>query len=153
MFKEPKEIWDAFNRYRTWAKANPILVHDFVGKDGNSVYRERERPLTVEGFEEYLYESEDDLGYRVEKYLDGTHDDFVDISMRIKRIIRNDQVTGAMTSIYNPNITARLNGLVDKAEMRQIVEQPLFLEDDTKDIEHKEVEPERIELKPKQASE
>jgi hypothetical protein len=153
MFKSPDQIWDAFNRYRTWAKSNPILVHDFVGKDGNSVYRERERPLTQEGFEEYLADQEDDLGYRVEKYLDGSYDDFLGIASRIKRIIRNDQVVGAMTSIYNSNITARLNGLVDKAETRQIVEQPLFLEEETKEIDHEEVEPIKLEIKTKQVSE
>jgi len=153
MFKSPDQIWDAFNRYRSWAKANPILVHDFVGKDGNSVYRERERALTIDGFISWIAEEEDDLSKSPERYFNGDYPEFVGVISKVKMIIRNDQITGAMAHIYNPNLTARLNGLSDKTETRQIVEQPLFLEEDTKDIEHKEVEPERIELKPKQASE
>ncbi len=37
-----------------------------------------------------------------------------------------------MCGIYNPSITQRLNGLVDKTENKVVVEQPLF-DDDSDD--------------------
>jgi len=33
-------------------------VHDFVGKDAEEVRRERQRPLTIEGFENWLEDNE-----------------------------------------------------------------------------------------------
>ncbi|HEY9701838.1 MAG TPA: hypothetical protein V6C58_05305, partial [Allocoleopsis sp.] len=41
------------------------------------------------------------------------------ICSRIKREIRNEQIIGGMVGIYNPSITQRLNGLVDKQEQKQ----------------------------------
>ena len=39
--------------------------------------------------------------------------------------IRQDQIEGGMSGIYNPSITQRLNGLTDKSEV-MVKEQPLF---------------------------
>ena len=43
-----KQLWEA---YKLSVKSKPKLKHTFVGKDGNSAYEERERPLTWDGFE------------------------------------------------------------------------------------------------------
>ena len=40
--------------------------------------------------------------------------------------IREDQIIGGMLSFYNPSITQRLNGLVEKQETSITIEQPLF---------------------------
>lgn len=128
-FKSPEDLWDAFCKYENWVESNPILVHDFVGKDGSEVYRRRQRPLVLEGFQSWLV----DNGYigfpDIDPYLDGTYPEFSAISRAIKGKIRQEQITGGMAGIYNPSITARLNGLTEKQELK-FVEQPLFGNDE-----------------------
>jgi len=48
------------------------------------------------------------------------------ICSRIRAEIKQDQIDGGMVGIYNPSITQRLNGLVDKQEHTVKQEQPLF---------------------------
>ena len=113
----PVKMWELFTAYKNAVKSNPIKQHDFVGKDANEVYRKHEKPLTFEGFQNYL----DDQGMIgvVEQYFenrDNRYNDYVGICSRIKREIRQDQIEGGMAGIYNPSITQRLNGLTDKRE-------------------------------------
>jgi hypothetical protein len=113
----PEKMWEYFEAYKKEAKAKPIKVQDFVGKDGNEVYRERERPLTMEGFENWCFNQGiiNDLG----DYFSNRNDAYTDFSAicrAIKREIREDQISGGMAGIYNPSITQRLNGLVDKTQ-------------------------------------
>jgi hypothetical protein len=51
----------------------------------------------------------------------GLYDDFCDVCSRIKTEIRQDQITGGLLGFYNPSITQRLNGLVEKQEQKQEV--------------------------------
>lgn len=125
-FNSPEDLLDAFLKYKNHEKSNPILVHDYVGKDGIEVFRKKEVPLTIEGFKTWLFESSDYKFFDIDSYLDGTHKEFVGISARIKQLIRQDQIKGGMAGIYNPSLTARINGLVDKVEKTVIQEQPLF---------------------------
>jgi hypothetical protein len=115
----PERLWELFLAYKKEVKSNPILVKDWVGKDAEEVHREREKPLTMVGFECFV------LGHTEITYPDLTHyfenkdnrySDFIPISSRIKSEIKNDQVTGGMTMIYSQNLTARLNNLVEKTE-------------------------------------
>ena len=118
-YTDPKEIADLFEQYVEYCKNNPILRHDFVGKDGNSVYREKEKPLTIEGFECYLFDR--DIIGDLSHYFANTNNkyaDFLTICSRIKKVVRQDQINGGMAGIYNPSITQRLNGLVEKTENR-----------------------------------
>lgn len=122
----PEKMWELFTAYKEEVKENPIKKHVFVGKDGNSDNERRERPLTFEGFQNYL----DDTGLIgvVEQYFENRDDrykDYVGICSRIKRKIRQDQIEGGMAGIYNPSITQRLNNLTEKSETT-IREQPLF---------------------------
>ena len=125
-------MWELFTLYKKEVKDNVVLVHDYVGKDADEVYRRKERPLTLEGFENWCADNEiiNDLGdYFSNK--DNKYSDYSTICSRIKRTIRQDQIEGGMVGIYNPSITQRLNGLVDKTEQTTITKQPLF-----PDIEH-----------------
>ena len=54
IWNTPEELWAAFEQYRAENKANPYRVQDYVGKDGNMVYRDKERPITFRGFEGWL---------------------------------------------------------------------------------------------------
>jgi hypothetical protein len=107
-------------------KDNPIKVQDYVGKDGDVVYREKEKPLTMVGFQNYLDDNEvitDVTDYFENKQ--GRYAEFIRICSRIRRNIQDDQISGGMVGIYNPSITQRLNNLVEKVEQTNI-EQPLF---------------------------
>jgi hypothetical protein len=119
-------MWELFEEYKNQIKTNPIKVQDYVGKDGDMVYRDRERPLTIEGFQNYCRRN---IGC-VHDYFANTnkaYDDYSSICRAIRDEIRQDQIEGGMVNIYNPSITQRLNNLTDKVETT-IIEQPLFPE-------------------------
>jgi len=92
-------------------------VQDFVGKDGDEVNRKRERPLTLDGFEDWLFEYGiiNDLGDYISNK-DDRYADYATICHAIKRKCRKDQIEGGMAGIYNPSITQRLNGLTEKIQ-------------------------------------
>jgi len=119
LIESPEKMWQLFCDYKEKAKSSPILVQDFVGKDGTEVKRERERPLTMEGFECFVWD--EGIIEGVEQYFsnrEGRYSDFVGICSRIRKEIRQDQISGGMAGIYNPSITQRLNNLVEKTDTK-----------------------------------
>ena len=115
--KSPEELWEHFTNYKNIIKANPIIVVDFVGGKGNRAEREKERPLTIEGFENYLEDME--IIGQLSHYFANTNEaytEFLTICQRIKRAVRQDQIEGGMAGIYNHSITQRLNGLVEQTK-------------------------------------
>jgi len=118
--ESPERMWELFTLYKDWVKKNPIKVHDFVGKDAEEVYRFKERPLIMEGFECFVMDHVDITYPDLTNYFEGkdSFEEFIPICSRIKREIRNEQVAGGMAGIYNPSITQRLNGLVEKQEVK-----------------------------------
>ena len=124
----PEKMWEYFELYKKETKSNPILIQDFVGKDGQRVEREKEKPLTMEGFELYCYDNDiiSDLSHYFCN-LDNRYANYVVICSRIKKAIRNDQIQGGMIGIYNPSITQRLNNLVERQEVvNDIKTRPFF---------------------------
>jgi hypothetical protein len=122
----PEKMWELFIEYKTLTKNSPRYRTQFVGRDGVMVKEPLERPLTIEGFELYLFEKGviGDLSH----YFANTnraYTDYLTICSRIKKSIRKDQIEGGMVGQYNPSITQRLNGLTEKIEQTNI-EQPLF---------------------------
>jgi hypothetical protein len=122
----PKNIESAdkmqqyFRAYIEFTKQRPFLVNDFVGKDATEVIRQKERPLTMEGFEDWL----DIHGIitDVSDYFEnkeGRYKEFVPVCRAIKRKIRKDQIEGGMAGIYNPSITQRLNNLSEQTKQEQ----------------------------------
>lgn len=129
----PDKLLDLFNQYKKWRDKTPIMVHDFIGKEGRPDYREKQRPLTMEGFEDFVAEIPN-MPLSLDAYFanrDGRYEDYVSICSYIRRQIRNDQINGGMVGIYNTSITQRLNNLVDKSETTVKVEQPLFGDDES----------------------
>lgn len=123
----PELMWQLFCNYKKQIKENPKEVHDFAGKDAYEVYRFRERPLTFEGFTRYLYDEE--IIADITDYFENKQNRYalyVHVCSRIKNAIREDQIDGGMTQIYNTSITQRLNSLVDKSQVETKTEQPLF---------------------------
>lgn len=120
--ESPEKLFELFISYKAKVKANPRLKHTFVGKDGNSVYEELEVPLTMEGFENYVFEQ--GLNSELSHYFsnkDNRYSEFVAICSRIKKSIRQDQIEGGMVGQYNPSITQRLNGISEKVETQQTI--------------------------------
>jgi hypothetical protein len=125
----PEKMWEYFEAYRAGVKANPRLKTVFPGKDAIPQYEPLERPLTLEGFENWCADADiiEDLGaYFTNR--DKRYDDYVAICSRIRRTIRQDQIEGGMVGQYNASITQRLNSLVDKQENQVFIEQ--WTEDD-----------------------
>ena len=78
------------------------------------IYRERQRPLTIEGFECYCFDN--DIIGDLSHYFANTHNnytDFLTICNSIRKAVRNNQIEGGMAGIYNASITQRLNGLTE----------------------------------------
>lgn len=119
----PDKMLELFNDYREWAKANPIQKMDFVGKDGRQVFYELKRPLTFDGFEVYVIDR-GIIKSSLQHYslnTNGAYKEFADVMDYIRKVIRDDQISGGMAGIYNPNITQRLNGLAEKVENKHEV--------------------------------
>lgn len=113
--ESPEKLWEYFLSYKAEVKKNPIKVQDYVGKDAEMVYREKEKPLTDKGFYNYCRRN---VGC-VKQYFDNQdklYTEYITICSHIKEEIDQDQIEGGMAGIYNASITQRLNGLVEKQE-------------------------------------
>ena len=112
----PEKMWELFLEYWKEVKSDPFEVVDWVGGMAKEVVRKKEKPLTNEGFSLYLFQK--GIIADVKDYFsnrDGRYEDYVPICSRITEAIRHDQITGGMAGMYNPSITQRLNGLVEKS--------------------------------------
>ena len=120
IFRTPEELYEAFKAYKNHLEMVESVKWEkvqYVGKEGLRMTDSYKLPLTMEGFEVYCY---DNYGY-VGQYFDnkgGYYEEFVTICKRIRMEIRNSQIIGGMLGLYNPSITQRLNGLVDKQEIK-----------------------------------
>lgn len=115
----PEKMWELFIAYKQDVINNPILIQDFVGKDGEEVYRKKPRPLTMEGFECFVMENTDITYPDLSRYFsnqDDAYSEYLAITSRIKKEIRTHQVEGGMAMIYSQNLTARINGLTEKTD-------------------------------------
>ena len=108
----PEKLWNLFDAYVLKVKLNPFKIKDWVGKDGGEVTREKEKPLTMVGFECFVFMGglNGDLSHYFSNY-EERYTDYLTICSRIKKCITADQIEGGMAGIYNPSITQRLNGL------------------------------------------
>jgi DNA-packaging protein gp3 len=118
----PEKMWELFTEYKAFCKDNPFIVTDWVGGMAKQVNRKKERPLTLEGFENYCFENgilNDLADYFSNK--EQRYTDYAAICSRIRKVIREEQISGGMAGIYNPSITQRLNNLVEKTENKHEV--------------------------------
>ena len=118
----PEIMLGLFLQYVEYEKSNPIKVKDWVGGMAKAVIREKEAPLTLEGFSVWCFNN--GIARSIHDYfknLNGNYEEFSLICSRIKETIRQDQIRGGMAGIYNPSITQRLNNLVEKTENKHEV--------------------------------
>jgi len=116
----PQTMWGLFEEYRLDLdfKADDWQKIQYVGKDAKRKVDNYKIPMTFEGFKRYCWDEE--VG-DVEDYFvndSAKYPEFSSICARIKNIIRENQVIGGMLGVYNPSITQRLNGLVEKQETK-----------------------------------
>lgn len=117
IFKEPKDLEKAFEEYKINLKeqSNEWVKVQYVGKDGYRVEEPQKVPMTMEGFERFCYKNYGCVNHYFDNK-EGYYTDFGTICSYIKKEIRENQITGGLLGFYNPSITQRLNGLVDKKE-------------------------------------
>jgi hypothetical protein len=128
--ESPEKMWQLFLDYGAEVADHPITVKDFIGPKAIVVHRELRRPLTFEGFSQWCHNQ--DVTSNIHDYFANTRDaygNYSSVCTRIREAIRQDQIEGGMTGIYNTSITQRLNNLTEKHEVTHR-EQPLFGEDE-----------------------
>lgn len=125
----PEKLWNLFCAYKKEIESTPFKVPDWVGKDAVQVKREHMKTLTMEGFECYVMDHTRITYPDLTEYFEGKNDSYSDyfpICSRIKREIRRDQLEKGLAGLANQSITQRINNLVDKSEVKEIKEQPIF---------------------------
>lgn len=127
IFKTPEELKAAWLKFKESLKeqAKEWPKIQYVGKDGNRVTDYPVLPYTLEGFKRYCREHYGDIKH----YFDSNDEyyiNFRDICSHVKEEIREQQIMGGMMGFYNPSITQRLNGLVEKSSVEVKAEQPIF---------------------------
>ena len=126
----PDKMWQLFLDYAAYTKDHPITVKDFIGPKAITVHRELQKPLTFEGFSQWCQNEQ--VTSNIHDYFANTRDaygEFSSVCTRVREAIRQDQIEGGMTGIYNTSITQRLNNLTEKHEVTHR-EQPLFGDDE-----------------------
>ena len=118
IFKTPDDLLKAWEQYKEYLKeeAKKWPKIQYVGKDGNRVTDYPPMPYTLEGFKRYCREQK--IG-EINHYFDDAseyYDDFRSVCSHVREEIRENQITGGLLGFYNPSITQRLNGLVDKKQ-------------------------------------
>ena len=127
IFETPEDLEKAWAAFKEDVKAQGAQWKrvQYVGKDGLKKEDNAKVPLTLEGFKRFCRNNYGE----VQHYFDNTdkaYEEFCVICRAIREEIREDQIIGGMLSFYNPSITQRLNGLVEKQETSITIEQPLF---------------------------
>lgn len=117
IFENELEMSKAFEEYKDDLKtqSNEWVKVQYVGKDGQRMEEPQKVPMTIEGFYRFCRKKYGD----VKEYFlnrEGYYNEFTTICSQIKEEIRESQIIGGLLGFYNPSITQRLNGLVDKQE-------------------------------------
>jgi hypothetical protein len=114
----PEKMWQLFCDYVSDLKTKEAewVNIQYVGKDGEKKEDNLKLPLTIEGFKRYCWDVEIGCVEQYFKNQDGLYEAYIPICSRIKNSIRENQILGGMLNVFNPSITQRLNGLVDKKE-------------------------------------
>ena len=127
IFKTPEDLGKAWAAFKEDVKVQGEQWKrvQYVGKDGLKKEDPAKVPLTLEGFKRFCRNNYGEVQHYFENK-EGYYEEFGGICRAIREEIREDQIIGGLLSFYNPSITQRLNGLVDKQENTVTIEQPLF---------------------------
>jgi hypothetical protein len=114
IYESPQELWAAAIEYFIWVDNNPLLAAEVVKYQGVASLTDlpKMRAMTEGEFVEHSL-----IGYSTwHNYCSGKdgYEDYLEVTTRIKNIIKNQKFQGAAADMLNPNIIARDLGLVDK---------------------------------------
>jgi len=113
----PEKLWDLFTQYVSCCEDEPYLEQNWVGRDGEEVYRKIMKHVSFDGFEGWLAERGElcDLGqYAANR--DDRYKDYVPIITRIRKVCRGKLLTAAISNVANANVVSRYLGLKEAAE-------------------------------------
>lgn len=132
-FKTPEELEAKAEEYFRWCDANPIRIYkrkdagaNQTAKSGSGVKSQEgegfaDRPYTIDGL---------GLWVGIVNWRDfranHSDDEFSTVITALEARVRDQQVSGAMVGVYNPNLTARLNGIADTQNVNTNVPVQLF---------------------------
>ena len=106
LIETPDKMWELFQSYKEEVKGKPRQVSEFHGRDGEERRKPLERPLTLSGFNVFIFELEGIDSKGVMQYFnnpDNIYDEYITICRTIKDVIRTDQIEGGMVGQYNPS--------------------------------------------------
>ncbi len=115
IFSSPEVLWDAAVEYFDWIENNPLYESEVVktGKEaGKLLPVPVMRAMTIEGLCIFL-----DVETKTFHNYANEYKDFLQVSTRIKEIIRSQKFQGAAANLLNANIIARDLGLADKKDL------------------------------------
>jgi len=115
----PEKLLEMFKEYKLFTKSNPRFRHQLSQKTAEMIREPLEVPLTMEGFKVFAY---NEFNVTIHHYFtnpENAYENYRSICTHIKDEIRLDQIQGGMVGQYNPSITQRLNGLVEKSQVEQ----------------------------------
>lgn len=110
----PESLLQTFYEYVEHTNNSPFLVHEFVGKDGMSVMKAKQRPISVWQFENYVFEK--GIAKSLDQYFtnqNGSYNDFLEVTTYITRKCKAETIDGTLAGVYNGNITKALYGLTE----------------------------------------
>jgi hypothetical protein len=123
-FKDPKEIKDLWLEFKALRDKTPYIQQVANNKGVHEI--ECRKPYTKQGFMAFIYNK---MGKHIHQYLDndgGNYDEYLGVVTHIRNEWEDDQISGTLSGVYKaPNLTARLNNLVDN-NVTTIREQQLF---------------------------
>lgn len=118
IFTNPEILESACEEYfKSTDERNDWDGQNWVGKYGEEVVVKKKIPYSLTGLciflgvsSHYFSEFKKSETFKLNK-------DFLEVYTRIEDIIRTQQIDGSMMGYYNPSLTARLNGLVDRQDV------------------------------------
>lgn len=117
MISSPEILLQWWDEYKAHVDANPDYIQEATGK--GIMTREVKKPYLRQGFEAWCFRNK---ALDVHHYLDQSdesYDSFRGVVSCMRKEWEDDQIGGTMTGRYKaPNLTARLNGLVEKTDSK-----------------------------------
>ena len=111
----PEAFLELWEEYKQYVDSNPDLIEEITNK--GVVVKKVKMPYLRQGFEAYVYRN---YGFHIQQYFknqDGLYGSYIPVITHIRSEFENDQIGGTLTGRYKaPNLVARLNGLVEKAQ-------------------------------------
>lgn len=122
VWKTPEDMLDSFQEYVLWSEDNPIIEIEYNGSKAIRCEIPKARPLTQVGFCAYCKTARGTFYYYQK------NEEYKDAIAFISDVFTAHNIDYAACGLLNASIIARLEGLVDKKEIRTENVQTVFFE-------------------------